>query len=79
MVARKNIGAEARPISMLLLMTLLKLKTAAKVSDSNPNLPIVFRLVSDIIHLQDCVLLWAERAGGRVGTVLRLSAFLFRC
>ena len=54
MVARKNMGAEARPISMLLLMTLLKLNTAAKVSDSRPNLPIVFRLESDMVHLQTC-------------------------
>ena len=62
MVARKNIGAEARPISMLLLMTLLKLNTAAKVSDSRPNLPIVFRLESDMVHLQTCSYL-SERAG----------------
>jgi hypothetical protein len=48
MVAKKNIGAEARPISMLLLMTLLKLNTAAKVKESKPNLPMVLRLESDI-------------------------------
>ena len=44
-------GADASPSSILLLITLLKLKTAAKVSDSRPNLPMVLRLISDITHL----------------------------
>ncbi|EQM38640.1 hypothetical protein D042_0693 [Vibrio parahaemolyticus NIHCB0757] len=52
MVARKNIGVDARPISMLLLITLLKLNTAAKVRDNNPNLPIVLRLDSDMFYLR---------------------------
>ena len=49
MVAKKNIGAEERPISMLLLMMLLKLYTAAKVIDSRANLSIVLRLLSDMM------------------------------
>ncbi len=44
----KNIGVDDRPISILLLMTLLKLYTAAKVIDSRPNFPMVLRLDSDM-------------------------------
>ena len=49
MVASKKIGAEANPISTLLLTTFLKLKTAAIVIVKMANLPIVPRFVCDML------------------------------
>lgn len=47
-VARKNAGADARPIATLLLMTFLILKTADTVMVSSANWPMRARVSEDM-------------------------------